>query len=316
MSMIAGAPVISPPPASARRPSWSVMIPTYNCAGYLRRTLESVLRQDPGPELMQIEVVDDCSTRDDPEAVVNELGRGRVQFYRQPQNVGAITNFNTCIQRSTGQLVHILHGDDLVADGFYEQLGAPLLQNDDLGAACCRQTYITESGQPLLTTRPELPRPGVWAEALDVLAVSNRIQPPALVVKRAVYEQLGGFNPSLFHSADWEMLVRLAAHTGIFYHSEPLARYRVHTASDTSRLLQTGANMQDARRCIQIFSDYLPAHRAAGLARRAYGYLVLVGLRRAGQAAIKGRAGIAAIQLREAAICAGQALFPARASQP
>ncbi len=239
-----------------------------------------------------------------------------MQFYRQPQNVGAIANFNTCIRRSTGQLVHLLHGDDLVAEGFYEQLGAPLLQNDDLGAACCRQTYITDSGQPLVTTRPELPQSGVWAEALDVLAVSNRIQPPALVVKRTAYEKLGGFNPSLFHSADWEMLVRLAAHTGIFYHSEPLAMYRVHTASDTSRLLQTGANMQDARRCIQIFGGYLPAHRATALIRRAHSYLFLVGLRRAGQAAARGRAGIAAAQLREAAICAGQALFPARASQP
>lgn len=40
------------------RPLWSVMIPTYNCASYLRETLASVLAQDPGPDLMQIAVVD------------------------------------------------------------------------------------------------------------------------------------------------------------------------------------------------------------------------------------------------------------------
>src|SRR5277367_6513526 len=86
-------------PEGIHRPLWSVMIPTYNCAKYLRQTLESVLAQDPGPEQMQIEVVDDCSTKDDPEAVVRELGKDRVEFYRKPKNEGAIHNFNTCIQR-------------------------------------------------------------------------------------------------------------------------------------------------------------------------------------------------------------------------
>ena len=41
------------------------MIPTYNPrADYLEETLRSVLQQDPGPEQMQIEVVDDRSMDD------------------------------------------------------------------------------------------------------------------------------------------------------------------------------------------------------------------------------------------------------------
>jgi Glycosyl transferase family 2 len=44
-----------------RRPLWSVMIPTFHCARFLHQTLESVLSQDPGPDVMQIEIVDDCS---------------------------------------------------------------------------------------------------------------------------------------------------------------------------------------------------------------------------------------------------------------
>ncbi len=286
------------------------MIPTYNCAAYLRQTLASVLQQDPGPEVMQIEVVDDGSTRDDPAAVVNELGRGRVKFYRQPQNVGAIANFNTCIQRSAGQLVHILHGDDLVADGFYQQLGAALLQNDAVGAVCCRQTFIDETGLPLVTTRPELPAAGIWANALEVLAVSNRVQPPALVVKRQVYQTLGGFIPALFHSADWELLVRIASRYAVWYTPEPLALYRQHRASDTSRLLQTGANLQDRRHCIYTCRAYLPPHRAAALTRRALVYSAVYGLRLALNALKAGHLQIVRAQLRETAVCAAQIFQP------
>ena len=55
-------PRFDPLPPDVGRPVWSVMIPTYNCARYLRETLASVLAQDPGPDQMQIEVIDDCST--------------------------------------------------------------------------------------------------------------------------------------------------------------------------------------------------------------------------------------------------------------
>ena len=63
-----------------QRPLWTVVIPTYNCANYLKETLASVLAQDPGEAIMEIIVVDDYSTKDDPEAIVKEYGQGRVQI--------------------------------------------------------------------------------------------------------------------------------------------------------------------------------------------------------------------------------------------
>src|ERR1700740_632053 len=111
-------PRFAPVPSAVKRPLWSVMIPTFNCAKYLRETLASVLAQDPGPEQMQIEVVDDCSDKDDPAGGVKELGRCRVLFHRKSVNEGAIQNFNTCLERSRGHLIHVLHGDDLVEPGF------------------------------------------------------------------------------------------------------------------------------------------------------------------------------------------------------
>jgi cellulose synthase/poly-beta-1,6-N-acetylglucosamine synthase-like glycosyltransferase len=78
-------PSFAPVPADIRRPLWSVMIPSYNSGEYLRRTLQSVLAQDPGLERMQIEVVDHCSTADDPESLVRAVGGSRVAFYRRPK---------------------------------------------------------------------------------------------------------------------------------------------------------------------------------------------------------------------------------------
>lgn len=303
-------PQINPLPNTMQRPLWSVMIPTYNCASYLRQTLESVLAQDPGPEWMQIQVVDDCSTKDDPAAVVQAVGLDRVEFFRQPANAGAIVNFNTCIQRSRGQLIHILHGDDLVGVGFYQRLQTPLLEHPELGAAFCRHIFVDETGQALVTTRLEQPASGQFAKAVEALAVSNRIQPPAIVIKRAVYEALGGYDLRLFHSADWEMWMRIAARYPIWYETEPLALYRVHTASHTSRLFQTGANIQNRRDCIHLCHQYLPPAQADMLTRKALGYSILYALRLAYQFFKSGQTRLSLVQFREALVCLRQMLQP------
>jgi glycosyltransferase involved in cell wall biosynthesis len=164
-----------PPIADAARPRWSVMIPTYNCARYLDTALRSVLAQDPGPEAMQIEVVDDHSTADDPEDVVMRLGGGRVAFHRQPENIGVVGNLNTCLQRSRGELVHLLHGDDLILEGFYRTLDDDLREHAEAGAAYCRHLYVDERDRRLDVAPLEPASSGILMEGARFLAAEQRI---------------------------------------------------------------------------------------------------------------------------------------------
>jgi glycosyltransferase involved in cell wall biosynthesis len=252
------------------RPLWSVMIPTYNCANYLRETLASVLKQDPGPEIMQIEVVDDYSTQDDPEAVVEELGRGRVNFYRQPENIGHIRNFNTCLQRAHGNLIHLLHGDDCVRDGFYRKLQWGFENSPEVGAAFCRPAHMDALGNLNWIYRLEHSESCTLKNWLERISLQNLIQPPSMVVRRAVYEKIGGFDSRICCFAeDWEMWVRIAAHYPIWYEVEPLALYRVHSSSLTGRGARTGQNVRDLRQVINIIQPYLPKATSSELSKKA-----------------------------------------------
>jgi glycosyltransferase involved in cell wall biosynthesis len=160
------------------------MIPTYNCAHFLRQTLATVLAQDPRPEIMQIEVVDDCSTQDDPAAVIDELGHGRVLFYRQPQNVGHTRNFDTCLKRSRGRLIHLLHGDDYVREGFYRKMQRAFEEHPEIGAAFCRFISMDEHGHWQLIWPLEQLKSEVLNNWLERIAVGQRLQPPSMVVRR------------------------------------------------------------------------------------------------------------------------------------
>jgi glycosyltransferase involved in cell wall biosynthesis len=258
------------------------MIPTYNCASYLRETLRSVLVQDAGPELMQIEVVDDCSTQDDPAAVVEEIGRGRVSFYRQPENVGHCRNFDTCLQRSRGRLIHLLHGDDCVREGFYQKLERAFVAKPEIGAAFCRYISMDEFGHWQTISPLEQSASGLLSNWLEKIATGQRLQPPSMTVRREAYEQLGGFDRRISsYGEDWEMWVRIAARFPVWYEVEPLALYRVHKSSLTGNTIRSGKNGHDLRQVIEINRSSLPEEHAQAWTDRARISFALACLRRA-----------------------------------
>jgi glycosyltransferase involved in cell wall biosynthesis len=242
------------PIAAGDRLLWSVMIPTFNCGRYLAETLRSVLAQDRGPDQMHIEVVDHASTEDDPAAVVEEVGKGRVAFWRKEPNEGAIANFNACVARSRGVLVHILHGDDYVADGFYQTIEQMAAENPELGLYATRHFLVDEESIVTGVSRrvPALEAP---TRCTKPFFYETPVQFAGVVARRTAYEALGGFRPELVHTADCEMWARITHARGGTLARDVLAFYRVFSGSDTSRLAQTAENVRDYCRLASIFSS-------------------------------------------------------------
>lgn len=295
---------IKPVTEDVSNPLWSVMIPTYNCASYLRETLASVLAQDPGPDIMQIEVVDDCSTNDDPYSVVEEVGRGRVSFYRQPKNVGHVKNFNTCLQRSRGKLIHVLHGDDRVLNNFYTKLQLGFETEQSIGAAFSRQMNINENGDEIWCPEVEQSSSGVLDNWIERIAVQCIIQPPSIVVRRDVYEKLGGFDNRICCTGeDWEMWVRIAAHYPMWYEPEILVNYRVHSVSLTKRCQRTGQNIRDLSKAVDLNESSLPISIREELTNKAKKNWALYAINNAKKMLRNDDVAAAIIQLKEALKC-------------
>jgi glycosyltransferase involved in cell wall biosynthesis len=305
MSRITGTtrPAIPSVPNGVSRPFWSVMIPTFNCARFLRTTLESVLQQNYPPDAMQIEVVDDCSNSDDPERVVREVGHGRFTFFRQEKNLGHVGNFTTCLRRSRGQVIHILHGDDYVRPGFYRTMEQAFSRNPSVGAAVCRHMLLDESGYQMGIPPPLRQDAGIWANVARELASKQRVATAAIVVRRSVYERLGGFDPRLSWTEDWEMWIRIAAHYPIWYEPELLAAYRIREGSNTSRLILTGENIRDMRRCIDTFKNYFPLGERSMVVATARQHCAQFAIGTARDLFIRGQQKGAFLQLYESVKC-------------
>jgi GT2 family glycosyltransferase len=246
-------PPIAPPPAVADRPFWSVVIPTHEADDLLEATLRHVLAQDPGPDEMQIEVVDDGSRRADPEAVVERVGKGRVGFFRHPTNLGAPRTFNTCVERAVGEWVHVLHGDDVVLPTFYDAYREHIESHPCSMAIA--QSFTIDEHDELLGVSPRLPHAdGYLLHPPEVIAVHHPVHTVAVVARRDTYERVGGFRPGLVHANDWDMWTRLARCGPVACVPGAHAGYRNHPESDSLRLQQSMRYLTDPLDALEVLA--------------------------------------------------------------
>lgn len=261
-------PHISPLPEGEERPLWSVMIPTYNCSQYLEKTINSVLQQYPGRDKMHVEVVDDHSTDTDVAALVEKCGKGIVKYHRQEHNVGHLRNFETCINRAKGQLIHLLHGDDYVMEGFYNEIEHLFALKPEAGAAFTDFYFVDEQDKVLYTEVKVQETPGEIKNAIELIGRVQRIQTPAIVVKRSVYEKLGSFY-AVKCCEDWLMWVKVTANYPLLYSPKHLACYRIRKGNNTSDTFVTGQFVKDIKTVFSINEASLPADRKKAIMKKA-----------------------------------------------
>lgn len=254
------APIIPPLADDIDRPLWSVMIPLYNSLEYLESTLSSVLLQDPGIGKMEIVVVDDCSTDGDVAAFVYQVGNGRIRYHRHKANIGLLRNFEACINLSKGHYIHLLHGDDEVVDGFYDEISSLFTDYPTVGAAFSEFEYMDKNGNKLWDNTHVSDHRGVLENWLFTIAENQRLQFCSKVVKRSTYEKVGSFYGSLF-AQDWIMWVKIAAYFEVAYSPRVLARYRRIDGNSTASNMRSGKNFESTLECLTLLSEYIPAER-------------------------------------------------------
>lgn len=253
----------------AYRPYWSVMIPTYNPhPEHFEQALHSVLMQDPGPERMQIEVVDDCSPDVDVAALVKRIAGDRVAFFRNVKNLGLAGCWNSCLDRASGVWVHILHQDDYVLPGCYERLRAAAISHPEVSFIVARCLIVDEHG---VKTGVTSEISGLESGGQDVsnYLYENPFQCPGVVVRRALYEAHGGFRTDLTYTLDWEMWIRAIALSGGVSLPEVLASRRSTSESESTRLALDAETLYDRERLATLFAERFPTFDK----KKAYQYI-------------------------------------------
>ncbi len=106
-----------------KSPFISYVIPAYGRADLLKRTLNSVLSQQPAECEWDVVVVDNDPQRDnETERVIREIDNPKILYYKNRVNIGVDGNYNRCIETARGKWVAMLHADDLIMNDHLKEM--------------------------------------------------------------------------------------------------------------------------------------------------------------------------------------------------
>lgn len=228
--------------ASEEIPLVCICIPTYNVAGTVRETVESILAQTYTK--LDIHITDNAST-DDTLCIVESFTDSRITIHRHNVNVGGEGNFTRCIQMSTGKYTAIFHADDIYKPGMVAKQVAFLEANPDIGAVFTEAVTIDEQGVPLGViggvpkSKGKITRLS-FRELLQTMLLHHNflVCPSAMVLTELYRDEIREWGGSIFRSSsDVDTWLRLARKRPIAVLGEPLMHYRISCAqfSDSIR---------------------------------------------------------------------------------
>jgi len=128
---------------SANFPLVSIGVPVYNGADKIEKALNSLLLQT----YTNIEVVisDNASTDETGEICkrISNLDQ-RVQYMRQPINMGPAVNFKTVLDQAKGDYFMWLGHDDWLSESYIEDCMSILVKNPDVSIVCGQAVYYID----------------------------------------------------------------------------------------------------------------------------------------------------------------------------
>lgn len=263
-------PRIAAVTGSEARPWLSVMVPTWQPdPGFLRQAVDSVLAARPPGGDVEVVLVDDASPDFDVVRFARDLPGGGVRGLRATDHRGLAGNWNACLTAARGHFVHLLHQDDFVLPGFYAALRRGLDGDPRVGAAYTASMLCGSDGRGWAPRLVPMTAPGVLVDWPHHVFARLSIQCSAIVVRRTVYETLGGFDGAYRYALDWDMWRRIAVRHPLWFHPEPLAAYRMHPRSESARQQATGDHLVEIFRSIERSASLLPPDVAPRVLRAA-----------------------------------------------
>ena len=189
-------------------PKISVIIPTYNRAASIGKSISSVI--DQTWQNFEIIVVDDGST-DNTRQIVESFMDERIRYIYMEKNGGASHARNEGIRQAKYDFIAFLDSDDeWVSEKLEKQMEVMLQASDQVGLVYCRMRRNRENGDSNICPPLEMKKEILEGNIFRNLLGDNVIGTPTILVRKECLEQTGGFDEGLKCLEDWELILRIA----------------------------------------------------------------------------------------------------------
>lgn len=183
----------------------SIIIPTYNREKTIEKSIRSVLAQTYTH--FELIIIDDGSS-DNTKQVVSAIDDERIVYYKQ-ENAGASAARNKGVTLARYDLIAFHDSDDMWRPEKLEVQMKYLENHPDCDVIYCGFQYHKQNGDSMKA--PVFDDVSLLSGRIfDTLIVKNMVGTPTMLMKKACFEDVGGFDTSILCLEDWELSLRLS----------------------------------------------------------------------------------------------------------
>jgi GT2 family glycosyltransferase len=237
----------------------TVAVPTFNGAVHLSEALRSILSQQGAPFEL---VISDDRSEDTTLEVVRTVAGDRARVQVNPQRLGLAGNWNHCAALCQTPLIAIFHQDDVMEPGHLAAHLDAFARDDAVGLVASSSEVIDGRGEPVpqsvvgrggLGPSDRMFPAGTLAGSM---AEGNPLRCSAVTIRRAAFDDVGGFDPSFRYVLDWDFWLRVSRRWKVAWLARPSVRVRWHGASETHRFKTGTEDLEESRRMVEtLFTD-------------------------------------------------------------
>lgn len=198
----------------------SIIIPTYNRAYCIRRSIDSILAQTYKD--FELIIVDDGST-DETEQIIAEYisSNPAIRYIKTPSNGGVSAARNLGMKEALGEYIAFQDSDDYwLPDKLEKQMSAIEASGADFSYTYVKYTLADNS--TIIIPDPNTPLENMSGQIYQQLLHSNLVGAPTLLIHKRCYQTIGGFDTTLPALEDYDYALRLSQHFNAVFVSEPL----------------------------------------------------------------------------------------------
>ena len=224
-----------------KTPLVTVIALCYNHERYVRESLQSVVNQDY--ESVELIIVDDFSTDRSRENILKFAENNFVtRIIFNPENLGNCRSFNQALKIARGKYIIDLSTDDVMLPNRISEQVKIFENSANIGVVFSDCEYVNAKSEKLNNSTYnhqrkqvlEFPIGNVYAK---LLAKKLYINPPTMMVRKELFDKLGGYDESLTYE-DFDFWVRSARISDFSYVPKILIQQRKIEGSHSSKFIQ------------------------------------------------------------------------------
>lgn len=210
-------------------PKITVITPSYNQGKFIRETILSIIEQNYSN--LEYIIVDGNSTDETIDILNSFKNDKRITKIIVEKDKGQVDALLKGFKMATGDIFGWINSDDKLEEGALSKVATKFITDHNVQILVGLQRNIDENGRSLGIAKRKIMSNKDW------LRMPMSINQPPTFFKSEVYRSVGGLNPILEYSMDYDLFMRFAKNNYKWkYIDEVLAQFRYHSNSKTVSL--------------------------------------------------------------------------------